>query len=103
MDASKLNIDALDARIQQHINEHNHHINQKYEHYLNLKERFQDYEKILKETDNSTLLQTLIKSGEIDFIRYADEVEYFFEAEDKMMEVELELHLTIAELLKYKL
>ena len=103
LDASKLNIDALDARIQQHINEHNHHINQKYEHYLNLKERFQDYEKILKETDNSTLLQTLIKSGEIDFIRYADEVEYFFEAEDKMMEVELELHLTIAELLKYKL
>lgn len=49
------------------------------------------------------LLRQSLQLGEIDFIRYAMELDYYYDALDQMLEIEHSLHLSIAQLLQHQL
>jgi len=89
--------------IEEHMNEHHHHLNQSYEQYLNLKTNLEAFQRILNSSDNEDLLNQLLLSREIDYITYAMELGYFYSAQDDMLDIEKDYHLTIAQLVKYKL
>lgn len=89
--------------LDEHRVEHHYKINERYSMYLNLKENLQEFNKVLNANDNEEILKQLLLAGEIDFITYALELEYFYKAQDDMQTTEKEYQITIAELLKYKL
>ena len=89
--------------IEEQVYEHHHHLNQSYEQYLNLKTNLEAFQRILNSSDNEDLLNQLLVSREIDYITYAMELGYFYSAQDDMLDTEKDYHLTIAQLVKYKL
>jgi len=89
--------------IEDHVNEHRYEVGESYDEYLNLKENLSEYRKVLNANDNEEILKQLLLAGEIDYITYALELEYFYNAQDDMLTTEKDYHITIAKLLKYKL
>lgn len=57
-----------------------------------------DYRKNLQLFDNSALLEKALNSGEISLISYLMELSVYYESMDRLLDLELELNRTIAEL-----
>lgn len=91
------------VRIEAHVNEHHHHIKQMYEQYQSLQQNLEAYQEILDVDNNENDLRALFDAGQINFIAFAQELEYFYEAEDEMLRIERDYHLVLAALLKYQL
>lgn len=80
-----------------------YHFKQLYNSSVNLKQTIVDYMEVLNEIDSEEILNYSLEAGEIDFITYALELEYFYNARDELLKLEKQYQLTLAELFKYQL
>lgn len=74
-----------------------------YVRYESLKESRDEFRKALGGLNTFEILRKSLELGEIDFIRYAMELDYYYEAYDQFLETEYSYHMTISELLKHEL
>jgi len=82
--------------------------NQFYNHLKSLHTRasslaayIEDYKRLLQARDNTPLLQQAFEAGEMNITEYLLELSYLYQSRDKILETELELHLTLALLNQY--
>lgn len=78
-------------------------IQELYEQFLNITETINEYEIILGELNSEEILTQSLELGEIDFITYAMELDYFHKAKDDLLFLKKERQLIYAELFKHKL
>jgi len=92
-----------DYRIEQHKIERQYEIKQLYEKYVILKEALGEYGDVFGTLNSEELLKKSLTLGQISFIEYALEIEYYYNSKNKYLELEKEYHQTIAALYKYTL
>lgn len=78
-------------------------IQELHEQFLNITETINEYEIILGELNSEEILTQSLELGEIDFITYAMELDYFHKAKDDLLFLKKERQLIYAELFKHKL
>lgn len=76
---------------------------QNYQQYQLLLEKYREYQNTLGTLNSEALLTQAFKLGEISFMEYYQEVRFFREAYDKMLDIEQELLQLKAELFKHQL
>lgn len=86
-----------------HRTEHYYANKQRYEEYLHWKKVSSDYKEILSTSNNEQLLSRALNAGQISLIEYLMEVKYFYDAIDKSLAAEQELHTSISRLYKFQL
>jgi len=101
--AEKAKAEFTKIEIDEHETEHYYEIKELYENYKNLKLEFKEYESVLNELNSFEILKTLLDSGDMDFITYSMELNYYYEALDQLKHIERDYHIAIAKLYKYKL
>lgn len=69
---------------------------------IQLQNSLSDYQKELDLTDNTLLAAKALEAGEISMIDYIMELTVYYESFNNMIEIEKDLHLTLAELKKYE-
>lgn len=74
-----------------------------YDKYQLLLRKYTEYVAVLKSLQNEELLWDAYRLGEISFIDYYQELTFYREAYNKMLQLELQLHQQKAELLKHQL
>jgi outer membrane protein, heavy metal efflux system len=89
--------------IQEHRTQHYFENKQLYEQYSHWRNTFTEYQAILGSANNEELLGKALEHGEINLIEYLMETRYFYDAIDKSMTAERELHSSVARLLKFQL
>lgn len=92
-----------DYLVEQQKNELHYETKQLYEKYLILKEATEEYRQVLGALNSEELLKKSLTLGQISFIEYALEIEYYYDSYDKFLNLEKEYHQTIAKLYKYTL
>lgn len=92
-----------DMQIQEHRNEHYHHIQQLYEKYLNLQLSITEYQKVLNDFSNLELHNKALALGQISLIEYSLEISNYYESFNKYLLLEKEYFNSIAELYKFTL
>ena len=70
---------------------------------VSLKQQFESYKSILGDKNCYQVLEKALAGGQISLLEYLQEVNYFLNAENKMLELEYQYQLTMAELNKYSL
>lgn len=102
------------AQAEAQLNYHLRHQNQRYlnwrstqqqlyQGYKLLLRRFEAYQQALAGLDSELLLQKSYTLGEISFLAYYQETAFYREAEDRLLDMEKEVQLIKAELLKHQL
>jgi outer membrane protein, heavy metal efflux system len=89
--------------IQEHRTQHYFDNKQLYEKYSYWRTTYSEYQNILTSANNEQLLSKALEHGEISLIEYLMETRYFYDAINKSLEAEKELHSSIARLLKFQL
>lgn len=89
--------------IEEHEIEHSYEIKELYENYKNLKIEWEEYKTVLNGLNSSQILKIALDLGQIDFITYSMELNFFYQAEDQLNNIEKEYQLAIAKLYKYQL
>ncbi len=74
-----------------------------YNNYKLLLLKFKEYEQVLSSLNGDALLFKAYKLGEYSFMQYYLELEFYHNAHDEMLQMEIELLQLKAELLKHKL
>jgi outer membrane protein, heavy metal efflux system len=92
-----------DFQIQEHRIQHLSRNKQNYEKYLHWKNTVDEYQALLTTSNNEELLTKSLEHGQSSLIEYLMEMRYFYDAIDKYLDAERELHYTIAELYKFQL
>ena len=95
--------DLTQIEVDEHQTEHYYEIKELYENYKNLKVELAEYESVLNELNSYDILKKSLDLGELDFITYTLELNYFYDAQDQLKHIEKEYHLAIAKLYKYTL
>lgn len=91
------------VKIEEHKNRQYTYIQSLHEKYLNLYMALTEYKQLLATVNNTELLDTALKLGEISSIQYFLEINYLYNSFDKYLQLEKEYYLVIAELYKYQL
>jgi outer membrane protein, heavy metal efflux system len=89
--------------IQEHRTQHYFENKQQYEQYLHWKHTYDEYLSILGSTNSEELLNKALEHGQVNLIQYLMETRYFYDAINKSLEAERELHVSIARLNKFRL
>jgi hypothetical protein len=63
----------------------------------------EEYQAVLNGLNSFQILKVALDLGQIDFISYSMELNFFYEAEDQLNHIEKEYQLAIAKLHKYQL
>lgn len=92
-----------DLQLQDHLNEHYSEIKQLHERYENLKGTLKNYEDVFASLNSIALLDKSLSVGHISSLEYFMEINYYREAFNNYMQIEMEYHSLIAQLFKYKL
>lgn len=71
--------------------------------YANQTETIAEFEKVLNDINSESILSSLFELGDIDYITYVQELNYFYDARDQYLELLKQQQLSLAELFKYKL
>lgn len=74
-----------------------------YDQFNNQQQTLADYEEVLTGINSEEILDQLLSLGDIDYITYVQEMEYFYEAKNNYLILQRDLHNTLAELFKYQL
>ena len=82
-----------DQKLQYH-----NHLNTLYTKAVGLKRRVDIYRNNLILFNNSNLLSKALEKGQISLIEYIYELLIYYDSKDKLLDLELELHKTVAEL-----
>ena len=90
-------------KIEEHEIGHSYEIKELYENYKNLKIELKEYQAVLNGLNSFQILKIALDLGQIDFISYSIELNFFYKAEDQLNNIEKEYQLAIAKLHKYQL
>lgn len=93
----------LQSEIQAHLTDHFHETKRLYQQYEALKENVARYRQALSGINSEMVLRRSLELGELSFIEYALEIEYLYDSEDTLLELEKQYHQTIAQLYKFEL
>lgn len=74
-----------------------------YDRFINQKQTLLEYEEVFSDINSEEILTVLLKFGDIDYITYVQEMEYFYEAKNNYLSLKKEMHATLAEIRKYQL
>lgn len=66
-----------------------------------LQESVAEYRLLLRQHDNTRLLEKALDMGEINLTAYILELTIYYSSTEKLMEAELDMHISIAELYRY--
>jgi cobalt-zinc-cadmium efflux system outer membrane protein len=99
----RLRVELTKIKINEHETEHFYEIKELYQAYENLKVEFEEYEAALGELNSEFLLKKALDAGEINFINYVYELNYYYDASDELRSIERDYHSAIAKLYKYQL
>ena len=89
--------------LEEHKIEHFFEIKELYGKYENLKQTIEEYNEVLNGINSKDILQLSLELGEINFITYSAEIQYYYDAHDNLSELEKEYQIALAELFKYQL
>jgi outer membrane protein TolC len=101
--AAKAKIELGNIKVEEHKNQHYFEIKQLFEKYQNIKQTTDEYRQILNDLNSEEILNKSLELGEINFITYASEIRYYYEAYDTFLELNKECQIVLAQLFKYKL
>jgi hypothetical protein len=101
--ASKAQVEMGTSEIDDHKTEHYYYIKQLYSQYEIMQSIITEYKSVLDLLNSEYILFQSLELGEIDFITYAAELEYYYTAKDQLLELEKEYQMIVAELFKYQL
>jgi outer membrane protein TolC len=76
---------------------------QLYNQSMSLKESMNEYDKLLKNQNNISLLNRALEAGQISIIEYFVEVTSLYDSMENFMQVESDYQKAIAQLLKHRL
>jgi outer membrane protein TolC len=89
--------------IEEHKNEHYYEVKQLYDRYISFQNTINESKDIINTIDNIPLYEKALFAGEISSIEYLLETTYLYSMIDKMDELDKEMNITLADLLKHKL
>jgi len=69
---------------------------------VSLQSSINDYRSKLQILNNTELVQKTLNSGEISLLDYIFELTFYYESVNKMLDLECDLHKTIAHLKQYE-
>lgn len=101
--AANANIQLGSLEVEEHKVKHYYEIKEWYQHYENLKQTVAEYKSALDELNSEKILLQSLELGEINFITYATEIQYYYTAKDTLSALEKECQLVLAQLFKYQL
>lgn len=91
------------AQIETHRNELFYEVKRMYEKYRAAQSDQDEYRQNLASLNNLELLDNALQAGQITTLEYFVEQSIFYESRDRLLELERETALALAELLKYQL
>lgn len=97
------NVLFINLKLQSHMNEHFFEIKGLFDRQVTLKKSFNEYSVVMSSINNITLLDKALRLGEITVIEYFLETSFYQNALLHLLKLEKEYHVTLAEILKYKL
>lgn len=85
------------------LNRHYQATRELYQQYEVQQNAIASYREVLQSLNTREVLSKSLALGEINFITYATELSYFYEARDALFELEKDSQITLAKLFKYQL
>lgn len=89
----------IDTKRLDQINE----VNQLYERVISLKDSNEEYRKLLSTQNNDQLLKKALKLGQISLLEYLTEVNFLYQSMENYLQTEKDFHISLSELMKYRL
>ncbi|MFT5779106.1 MAG: cobalt-zinc-cadmium efflux system outer membrane protein [Crocinitomicaceae bacterium] len=99
----RFRVELTKIKINEHETEHYYEIKELYHSYENLKVELNEYTTALEGLNSEVLLKTALDLGEISFINYVLDLNYYYDAYDELSSIERDYHIAIAKLYKYQL
>lgn len=90
-------------QFEEHKLEHFYGIREQYEDYENMKQTLEAYQEVLEGINSEALLLKSLELGEISYITYSLDIQYYYTAYDQLLEIENNYHQAVAQLFKYQL
>lgn len=97
------NIQLGSMRVEEHKIQHYYEVKELYEKYITLSTSIEEYRDVLNSLNSEQILQKSLELGEINFITYSSEIQYYYDANDALSELERQHQIVLAELFKYHL
>lgn len=91
------------GQLESRRNERFYDVKRLYEKYQSLQTGLDEYRRSLLSLNNLELLDNALQAGQITTLEYFVEQSIFYESRDRLLELERETALALAELLKYQL
>ena len=101
--AQSQTLDYSSLRMEEHRIEHRSSNRQIYDRHIAVKESLAELQSILGNLNTLPMLSKALRLGQITSIDYANELISYYSLTDRMLELEKEYHLTVAELNKFRL
>jgi outer membrane protein TolC len=101
--AEKSFVQHASFQFEEHKLEHFYGIKEQYEDYLNAKQTLEEYQEVLNSINCEELLLKSLELGEIDYITYSLDIQYYYTAYDQLLAIEKDYQLAVAQLFKYQL
>ncbi|RCR67466.1 TolC family protein [Larkinella punicea] len=99
----KANVLESQARLTQHRTEHYAQNQRLYEQYQTQQASLNQYRELFSQLSTLTLLDTSLRLGQITTVEYLLETTYLYAAQDTYQQLERDVQLAAAELLRYQL
>jgi cobalt-zinc-cadmium efflux system outer membrane protein len=85
--------------VQEHPIQHQSQNKRVYESYLRWQNTVEEYQELLTASNNEALLTKALEAGQISLIDYLMEVRYLYDAVERFLDAENELHNTVLSVL----
>lgn len=101
--AQQARLSFSEIQVQEHRIQHQSRSKRVYESYLHWQNTVSEYQELLTASNNEALLTKALEAGQISLIEYLMEVRYQYDAVERFLDAENELHNTVAMLNKFGL
>ena len=101
--ASESTVQLGTFQLEEYKVDHYYGIKGQYEQYENLKLTLEEYKTALNGLNSEELLAKSLELGEINFITYSMELQYYFTTYDQFSQIDLKYNIALAKLFKYQL
>lgn len=101
--AQSQSLDYSSLRLQEHRIEHRYSNKEVYDRYLSVKQALSETQSILGDLSTVPMLEKALRLGQITSIEYGNELSVYYSLQERLLELEKDYHLAIAELFKFML
>jgi outer membrane protein, heavy metal efflux system len=92
---------AVETRLESQQQQYFHEMKSVYETVVSLNTSVEEYRQALQPVDNTAVLQRAWEMGELSLTAFIMELAFLYQGRNQLMQMELELHKALAELLRY--